>query len=227
MSLVVRLLCLAMLLALLPILVWVFGWHWQISQSLGEHQPWFWLTLTGSFPFALLTTAAVLLFLNWRLKWSRQQLLRHGACLLLALLAGAGVKSYLKWHFKESRPYVQYLDKTHNADFYQDSATQQRQLIDESPIPQWLKRHWRAERGYSLPSGHSQFAASLALYAGVLLWLAGAWGSLLLVLAWALVVMGSRLLLGMHWPGDLLLSIILSCLLIWPALRLGSGKAVS
>ncbi|WP_417361500.1 phosphatase PAP2 family protein [Gallaecimonas pentaromativorans] len=227
MPVVARLLLLTLLLALLPILTWLSGWHWQVDDASPWLRPLYWLTLTGSAPFAIGTTALVLVLLYRRLGWRPAELGRYGLCLCLALLAGLGAKALLKWHFKEARPYVQYLDNTHDTDFYQDSIATQKRLIDTAPVPAWLKGHWRHERGYAFPSGHTQFAAMLALFSAILLWQARAWLAMSLVLAWALLVMASRLLLGMHWPQDLLFSLSFAWLLVWPALVLAGGNKTS
>lgn len=225
MRLALNLFALSLGLALLPAVVLFSGWHWQVAAMADQAPAWLWLTLSGSFPMAIMTSLLVLAWLKWRLGWSWRTTGLHGLCLACALVAGQGVKGVLKHSFQEPRPYVQYLDQQHQGQFYHLDGLAQERLIDAAPIPGWLKGHWRAERGYSLPSGHTQFAVTLALFAIVLFWRARAWLSGALMLAWALAMMASRLVLGMHWPLDLLLSLSFSWLLVWPALAVSqSGR---
>jgi phosphatidylglycerophosphatase B len=58
------------------------------------------------------------------------------------------------------------------------------------------------------------FAASWALLAVGLLWPRRRTVTIVVLLAWATGVMGSRLLLGMHWPVDLIVATLISWLLV-------------
>ena len=85
-------------------------------------------------------------------------------------------------------------------------------------LPEWLANHWQAEVNYAFPSGHSIAAMSLAQFFG-LIWLrarpAGAW----LLPLWAIGVGLSRMLIGMHWPLDVLASALLGSLTALFAVR--------
>ncbi len=58
------------------------------------------------------------------------------------------------------------------------------------------------------------FAASWALLAVGLLWPRRRTFTIAFLLVWATGVMGSRLLLGMHWPRDLVVATLISRLLV-------------
>ena len=58
------------------------------------------------------------------------------------------------------------------------------------------------------------FAASWALLAVGLLWPRRRTLTIVFLLIWATGVMGSRLLLGMHWPRDLVVATLISWLLV-------------
>ena len=87
--------------------------------------------------------------------------------------------------------------------------------------PPYLIAHRAKDTGYSFPSGHTTFAASWALlFAGIIgyanrrrLIISGA------VTAWAMLVMASRVWLGMHYPVDLAGGVILACAIHLPLLR--------
>ncbi len=61
------------------------------------------------------------------------------------------------------------------------------------------------------------FAASWALLAVGLLWPRRRTFTIAFLLVWATGVMGSRLLLGMHWPRDLVVATLISRLLVTTA----------
>ena len=98
------------------------------------------------------------------------------------------------------------------------------QLTEQQDIPKFLRKHWQKETGFAFPSGHTMFAASWALLAVGLLWPRRRTVTIGILLIWATGVMGSRLLLGMHWPRDLVVATLISWLLVtlatWLAERL-------
>ncbi|BBU84157.1 hypothetical protein EIMP300_55570 [Escherichia coli] len=98
------------------------------------------------------------------------------------------------------------------------------QLAEEKNIPQYLRSHWQKETGFAFPSGHTMFAASWALLAVGLLWPRRRTLTIAILLVWATGVMGSRLLLGMHWPRDLVVATLISWALVavatWLAQRI-------
>ena len=68
------------------------------------------------------------------------------------------------------------------------------------------------------------FAASWALLGVGLLWPRRRTVTIVVLMVWAVLVMGSRLLLGMHWPQDLAVATLISGVLVtlatWLAQRL-------
>ncbi|MGF1905751.1 phosphatase PAP2 family protein [Aliivibrio salmonicida] len=91
----------------------------------------------------------------------------------------------------------------------QDMISMVETLVSPARIDQW-----RQGTNYSFPSGHTIFAAICVLF----------WGGFLLrhkhyvltaaVISWGVGVGLSRLWLGMHWPTDLMASIISASILI-------------
>ena len=110
------------------------------------------------------------------------------------------------------------------AHFHQHRHHGKEQLAEEKNIPQYLRSHWQKETGFAFPSGHTMFAASWALLAVGLLWPRRRTLTIAILLVWATGVMGSRLLLGMHWPRDLVVATLISWALVavatWLAQRI-------
>ena len=144
------------------------------------------------------------------------------AILAAAILMGQGVKSWIKDKVQEPRPFVIWLEKTHHIpvdEFYTLKRAERgnlvkEQLAEEKNIPQYLRSHWQKETGFAFPSGHTMFAASWALLAVGLLWPRRRTLTIAILLVWATGVMGSRLLLGMHWPRDLVVATLISWALV-------------
>ena len=102
----------------------------------------------------------------------------------------------------ERRAYV-----TH---YYADGAT-----------PAYLSAHRASETGYSFPSGHSTSAASWALLFAGIIGFANRRRSLITgaVITWAMLVMASRVWLGMHYPIDLVGGVLLAGAINLPLLH--------
>jgi phosphatidylglycerophosphatase B len=132
------------------------------------------------------------------------------------------VKSWVKDHVQEPRPFVIWLEKTHHVpvdEFYNlkrkdRGALVKEQLSEQQDIPKFLRKHWQKEAGFAFPSGHTMFAASWALLGVGLLWPRRRTVTIAVLLVWATAVMGSRLLLGMHWPRDLVVATLISWVLV-------------
>jgi len=181
------------------------------------------------------------------LAWLRPSLSRLPLLLLplLVLLAGgAWLNEYItKPWLGEARPDVQWLASTEagpvlaeGADaFYRlpDKAARSRRLaqaLDSSPLelPPLLRRHWVEETGFSFPSGHAFASALLGgwflwfwlLRSRVVPWLP------LLVVGWMASVAWSRLLLGVHRPGDVLAGAVLGLALAVLAAVLAGNRIV-
>lgn len=210
------------ILLMMPVGVWISGWRWQPGQSPDMLKVFYWVTETVTQPWGVITH---LLLCGWFL-WCLRYRLR-AAVMLFALLAGAiivgqGVKSLVKETVQEPRPFVIWLENSQHVpvqEFYTLKRTARgelvkTQLMHQPLIPEFLRQHWQKETGFAFPSGHTMFAASWALLAVGLLWPRRRTITIAILLLWATAVMGSRLVLGMHWPADLVVATIMSWLLV-------------
>lgn len=139
-----------------------------------------------------------------------------------AMLIGQGIKSMIKDRVQEPRPFVVWLEQNHGVDekyFYSLHSKQRSALVAElsqgqNLVPIWLSKHWQFETGFAFPSGHTLFAATWALLGVGLLWPRRHYKTVVLLMLWAAGVMGSRLMLGMHWSRDLVMATLISWLLV-------------
>jgi len=221
----------AFLLMILPVTVLLCDWFWQPNGYQLYLHVGYWITETAGFPWAVLSCAVLALYFIWLLKLSAKKAILLTSILAAAILSGQIVKSTIKESVEKSRPFVIWLEKEYHiddADFYRLSRTERASVIKEeltndARIPAWLQQHWENETGYAFPSGHMLFATSWALITIVLLWPGHHYLSIVLLMSWAVIVGGSRLILGMHWPLDLILATILSYIIAigvgWCAIR--------
>lgn len=222
-----RLLLLVPLLLIVPVAIASLGyqWHWQ----------WFPLLDLDEAPAAMaylmtlsidelgiaiiLTALSVFALLGWRHRPG--QYVVFFFCLMAAMGSAFVTKSVAKQYFKEPRPYVIWLADegrlTDSNSFYaQLPLLRELMLADslsdfsEDEIPKWLKLHWQDEVSYSFPSGHSIAAMTIAsFYCLLLLYRRRAKWLIAGLSVWAVGVCYSRLLLGLHWPVDILASSVL------------------
>lgn len=212
----------AAVLMLLPLTVWLTGWHWQPIGDAWWLKGAFLFTETVTAPWGVLTTAVLAVWFLWCLRFRLRAALGLLLILLAAVLIGQAIKSGIKSYAQEHRPYVVWLEQNHNIighDFYTHSRHERAEiihqaLIKETQIPDWQRKHWQKETGFSFPSGHTMFACTWALLAVGLLWPGRHYISVILLMLWGTAVSGSRLVLGMHWPVDLAVSIAISWLLV-------------
>jgi phosphatidylglycerophosphatase B len=211
------------LILLLPALViWLSGWQWQPGSSSGWLKGFFWVTETVTVPWGILTSVLLSGWFWWCLRFRIKPAIGLLVILGCVILVGQGVKSVIKEQVQEPRPFVIWLEAEHHIDnrfFYSLPRAERRELVkqqlqSQSMIPPWLSRHWQFETGFAFPSGHTIFAASWALLAVGLLWPRRHYKTVVLLMLWAQGVMISRLVLGMHWPRDLIASILISGLLV-------------
>lgn len=222
----------AALLLIMPLAVWLSGWSWS-----PEHNGWwlrslFWLTETVTQPWGIITHVVLCGWFLWCLRFRLKAAIMLFAILGGAIIVGQGVKSLVKERVQEPRPFVLWLEKTHYIpadEFYTlkrkaRSDLVKEQLSSQHDIPPFLRKHWQKETGFAFPSGHTMFAASWALLGVGLLWPRRRNWTIALLLVWATGVMGSRLLLGMHWPRDLVVATLISWILVtiatWLAQRI-------
>lgn len=212
----------ALVLIIIPLLVWVSGWLWHPQNESGWWRLMFWITQTASAPWSMITSGLLMTWLLRCLRFCFKPALGLVCIVAVTLLIGQGLKSFIKQQVQEPRPYVLWLERTYNIDdqvFYALPRDGRSQLIkaalqDQRQIPLWLYRHWQHETGFAFPSGHTVFAASWALLALGLLWPRRHFASFTLIMAWAAAVMSSRLVLGMHWPRDLIVGTALGWLIV-------------
>ncbi|MBM7455070.1 phosphatidylglycerophosphatase B [Oceanisphaera litoralis] len=222
-----RLLFTVLAILVLPVAIASIGyqwhWHWFPLLDLDDAPALLAYGLTLSVGKVGIAIALVLLSLLALHRWRRRpgQWLVFFFCLMAALGSAFVTKTVAKQYFKEPRPYVLWLaEKGRLADsdrFYaQLPSIREQWLADglrempERQVPGWLKLHWQDEVSYSFPSGHSIAAMTMAgfyclllLYRRRSLWLVGA------LATWSVAVCYSRLLLGLHWPADILASSVL------------------
>lgn len=210
-----------LLLCLVPFFMWGFSYQWNGNSQLIEADYWLYLlTETGSVPYALITCAVFALILGFLFK-NRKQWFLGVMVMAFAVVATQALKTGLKAVFKEPRPFTVYLaEQTHtNAENFYKNDRSQRALIardfysTQTDTPAWLVKHYENETGYSFPSGHAIFAATWLMLAAGFTQLLGnrSWKAKLLMGAmavWSLLMLVSRVRLGMHYPIDLLVSIL-------------------
>ncbi|ATA22218.1 phosphatidylglycerophosphatase B [Gibbsiella quercinecans] len=212
----------AILLLVMPLSVWFSGWQWQPGGNETVLKALFWVTETVTSPWGTLTSVLLSLWFLWCLRFRLKPAIALVVLLSAAVLIGQGVKNLMKEQVQEPRPYVVWLEQVHGVEgkyFYSlhrkaRSALVQQQLLDQPLVPQWLRQHWQFETGFAFPSGHTMFAATWALLGVGLLWPRRHYKTVAVLMVWAVGVMGSRLLLGMHWPRDLAMATLISWLLV-------------
>ncbi|WP_412763463.1 phosphatase PAP2 family protein [Rodentibacter abscessus] len=201
--------------------MWGFSYQWNGNSQLIEADYWLYLlTETGSVPYALITCAVFALIWGFLFK-NRKQWFLGVMVMAFAVVATQALKTGLKAVFKEPRPFTVYLaEQTHtNAENFYKNDRSQRALIardfysNQTDTPAWLVKHYENETGYSFPSGHAIFAATWLMLAAGFTQLLGnrSWKAKLLMGAmavWSLLMLVSRVRLGMHYPIDLLVSIL-------------------
>lgn len=219
-------------LLIMPLAVWISGWQWQPGDNSGIIKFAWWVTETVTEPWGAITHLFLFGWFLWCLRFRLKAALMLFAILACAILGGQAIKSLIKNQVQEPRPFVVWMEKTHHisaAEFYTLNRTERGNLVKEElanqhDIPDFLRSHWQKETGFAFPSGHTMFAASWALLAVGLLWPRRRTLTIVFLLLWATGVMGSRLLLGMHWPRDLVFATLISWLLVvvatWLAQRL-------
>jgi len=185
----------------------------------------YWLTESGSVPYAIITCGVfALLFLP--LFSNRKQWILAVAVMAFSMVITQGVKSGLKNAFAEPRPFVTYVtEKTGSSAeaFYAQDRKARAQIVDQfyqtqRNVPEWIKGHYADEVGYSFPSGHTIFATSwLMLAVGFMQLIGNKRGSAKLLIGfmtlWAILMLVSRLRFGMHYPIDLFVSIFIAWLI--------------
>ncbi len=203
-----------------PIIMIVMGWQWS-PETQPKSMKWLlWMTDTAGAPYSIITSVILLGITLFVFRSERRKWIKLTVILIFCILAMQGVKSLLKNSFQEPRPYISWLEKKYaisNAEFYDLKRSQRAELVkttvkQDQSIPKWQRQHWQSETGYSFPSGHMLFAAGWALLLIGLFWQRRQYALCILLAVWAEGIAFSRMLLGMHWPIDIIVSIIISAL---------------
>lgn len=212
------------LILILPVAIASLGyhwhWHWFPLLDLDNAPALFAYSMTLSLDeigiAVILAVLSILVLRGWRRR--PYQYAVFFFCLMVALGSAFVTKSVAKQYFKEPRPYVIWLAEegrlTNSNNFYaQLPLTREQWLSDslksmpEEEVPKWLKLHWQDEVSYSFPSGHSIAAMTIASFYCLLFAYRRRSNWLIAGLSlWAVAVCYSRLLLGLHWPIDILAS---------------------
>lgn len=204
------------LMLLIPLATWAIGWQWSQAIEYRWFDGDFWLLLlteTGSTPYALLTCVLFMLWLMW-LARQRYSWFLVGFVCAFSVVGTQAIKEGAKAVFKEPRPFVTEMFKDTEAFYALPKAEQEKVVLltanqDNAPII----AHQADELGYSFPSGHTIFAVSwLLMFAGLLANLRrqAVVFAQIFAIAWAALMLISRLRLGMHYPIDLFASTLIS-----------------
>ncbi len=207
------------LMLCIPLFVWVTGWHWVNDAHLisGFDTFMYFLTESGSVPYALITCVVFMLWLM-KLAAKRYSWILVGAICATSVIGTQAIKTVAKNVFAEPRPYVVQMmgGEVQAEQFYELSRDERAVLVAQyyqnHNFPLVVK-HREGETGYSFPSGHTIFAVSwLLLFAGLLIGIRSqavvfAQG---FALVWAALMLISRLRFGMHYPIDLFISTLIA-----------------
>lgn len=210
------------LLLITPVIMLILGWQWQPVEHPIGGKSMLWIANSAAKPWGILTIAITLLLLFFRLKLPKKSFIQLAIIIVGTMVVGQLLKMVVKNTVKEPRPYVvwvsEQLDITTDH-FYSVPRGERVQLLDKgfahsSLLPKWQLKHWRAETGYAFPSGHSLFAATLALFIFTIFMFYRHYILALLGLVWGIDVTVGRLVMGMHWASDVIVGILISTILV-------------
>jgi len=155
------------------------------------------VSITGS----LKVIACLALILTWVYAQNKKQYLQTvGRFLCLILMLIFCVLS-LKSIVEVKRPFHSLIAKQN----IQCNKDIDAKCITEINAAQWQKTHWVHESRFSLPSGHAAFTFFIATFFSLLLYKKGHKSLVISLFIWAVLVSYSRLLIGVHWPQDILI----------------------
>ncbi len=210
------------LLLLVPIVALTTSWHWQEMQSYGAISYFlYWVTNTAGKPYFIVTSILFALFYFLAIK-DKKKAVKVIVIMAIALIVANGMKMVAKKVVQKNRPFMTQVFNTlpDAATFYSlkksDRATVIKAYYQQyAPnVPQWLVDHRSSETGFSFPSGHSTFATIWVLLAAGFALLLGNNRTLCyfanFLTLWAMLVLVSRLQLGMHFPWDEIAAIVMS-----------------
>lgn len=198
--------------------VMISGWHWQMKD---HYTDWdhllFLVTQSGTavtYAFITCVVFATVLSVLARTKMSWMLVFFTAFILLVGTQA---VKTGLKSFYKEPRPYTAFLVDNHVdlESFYESSRADRKMIVEDvllghDEMPNYLKKHWAKETGYSFPSGHAAFAVCWLMLFILILPMTRLCDYIAvgIIAIWSALMIISRLVLGMHFPIDVLVSIL-------------------
>ena len=98
------------LLLIMPLLVLLFGWHWQPGGHSGWLKMLYWITETVTQPWGIITHVVLCGWFLWCLRFRLKAALMLFAILGAAIVIGQGVKSWVKTQAQEPRPFGVWLE---------------------------------------------------------------------------------------------------------------------
>ncbi len=206
----------------MPTISWIINWHWSLNNNEIILKMLYYITLTIELPWGIFITIFLNSLFLWYLQFNKKNSLKLIILICTIILIGQGIKSFIKIYIKEPRPFTVLFKKNNNFNnkyFYflyikNNNLFIKNIFTNKKLIPNWLYKYWKYENNSSFPSGHTLFAVTWALLGSGLLWSNHHYKTVISLMLWALIIMESRLILGMHWPKDLLVSILISWFLV-------------
>ncbi|MFC0180513.1 phosphatase PAP2 family protein [Thorsellia kenyensis] len=184
------------------------------------------MTETVSFPYGVLTGSLVVLTVGRMLFFNKKQIIGLFAIISLCILVGLSIKMGIKQLTSEPRPYLIWLSMIKDGmpfdltSYYELTRSNKEEVLkhiiyqpalESWNIPPYLAEHWIIDKSYRFPSGHTFYATFFAFFSAYILPKKN-YGFAFLLGAWAVIVMLSRLYLGMHIPIDLVGGVIIALL---------------
>lgn len=202
-----------------PLAIIIINWHWQ-PEALNHFSKYlYWVTETAGSPYSIISCGIFSIVFALCLKiHSKSLFLKLIVLLAIAIISGQLIKTVIKNCTTETRPFVSWMESEYQISdqyFYSLPRPERQGLIEDyaqqsSQIPNWLYHHWGKETGYSFPSGHTLFAVTWAFMALFLFNFKRHYLTVSVIIIWALTVLISRLMLGMHHPIDVICSTIIA-----------------
>lgn len=96
----------ALLLLIMPMMLWVSGWHWCPGSNEMLLKGLYWVTATVTSPWGSLTSILLSAWFLWCLRLRPKAAIGLVMLLSATMLIGQGIKSMIKDRVQEPRPFV-------------------------------------------------------------------------------------------------------------------------